>query len=170
MLCVAARKVSASYATCEECVAGKQVWMRIKAYATRRVARCKDDFKGFIAKGERIAIFDTFVNWWRCRQAELREKLLNAALAEKVCVSRMHDDFGTGGFFELPVAADMVWMTMGVDDIFYLEVFLLAGCEDIVLIAAGINDHSLFGFITGHYITADPHHTNHHLFNAHTVS
>jgi hypothetical protein len=63
----------------------------------------------------------------------------------------------------------MVGMAVGVDNIFYNELFIPAGSEDILLTATRINDHSFFCFITGHYITADPHHADCHLVNTHFV-
>jgi hypothetical protein len=61
----------------------------------------------------------------------------------------------------------MVWMSMCVYDIFYIDVFCLAGIKDIVLVATGINDGPLFCFIAGYYVAAYPHHSNGHLFDKH---
>ena len=127
LLGASTRKVSAAYATGKEGVTGKQVWLRIETNATRRVARCMDDRQVFIAKGERIAIFDRFIHRWRCRQTKLGEKLFDIVLAEEVCVSSVHDDIGTSGFFKTTVATDMIRMTMGVNDIFYSDIFCFAG-------------------------------------------
>ncbi len=127
LLAAATRKVGAADATGKEGVAGKQVWVRIKAYAARSMSWRMDDLEALVAKSDGVAIFDTFIHRWRCRQAKLGEKLFDVALAEKICVSRMHDDIGTSGFFKTSVATDVIWMTMGVNDIFYSDIFSLAG-------------------------------------------
>jgi hypothetical protein len=129
-----------------------------------------DDCERFFAKDEDVSINHTFVGRRGGRQAELGEKLSHLLMPEKIGVSSMHDNIGSGSILKQPVAANMIGMPVCVDDISDREIFLLAGSKDILLVAAGVNNHSFPGIITGHYITADPHHANRHLFNTHSVS
>ena len=79
----------------------------------------------------------------------------------------MHDDFGAGSLLDAGVAADMVWMAMGVDDIDDLEPAGAAIVEDAVLVATGVDNGGVFGLFAGDNVTTDSHHTNGELFDKH---
>ena len=79
----------------------------------------------------------------------------------------MHDDFRAGGFLQPAVAADVIGVTMGGDDIDDIEFGPTNGGQEAFLVTTGIDNDSLSRFLATEEIAADTHHPDNVLFYIH---
>ena len=77
----------------------------------------------------------------------------------------MHDDLRAGGLLDASVAADVVRVAVGVDDVLHLQLFFTAVVEDAILVAARVDDRGLAGGLAGDDVAADAHHAHGELFD-----
>ena len=70
-------------------------------------------------------------------------------------ICTMDEQLGTGGILEPLVAAGMVEVPVGVDDIDEAQIILGQGHEDLIDIPTGVDDCRLFGPLAAEYITID---------------
>jgi hypothetical protein len=79
----------------------------------------------------------------------------------------MHDNGSTAGLLDPPVAADMIGMSMGGNDILNGKLCPLHLGQNPLLIAAGINHRALAGLGAPDDIAANTHLPDSQLFDKH---
>ena len=122
------------------------------------------------AKGNGITILDDFVGRRRCRQIQRREKLCNIRPGKKFHIIFVQNNLRACRLLQKRVAAVMVRMGMGIDDVFHLIALFFTKGQYLLVITAGIDDDSHLRLLTCDQITTDTHHADNKLFNNHVLS
>jgi len=168
LLGVAAWEIGAAQPLDKQGIAGKKMGRGIETDPARGMAWGMENREGKVADDDLLAVANGSVHRRRGGQAEHGEIVDDLRPGKELGIRRMHEDGRAGGLLDYGVAADMVRVAVGADNRLDAESFPPAEGENLLLVAAGINDAALLGLLAAHNIAAHRHGAHDQLFDDHS--
>ena len=134
-----ARQIRSADRFHEQSIAAEDEAGSVQADAARRMPRRMNDFKPYIARGDGLPVFYQDIRGGRLRRAE-HSQHGDGCRRKHYRVSFMHDDFRAGKLFHLGIAADMVNVSVRVDDVINAQFVLLRHMDDVFNIVRRIDN------------------------------
>jgi hypothetical protein len=164
-----AGKVGPAHGPDKKGVAGKKVFLPVETHASGCMAGGVKHLQKLISELDSVPIPDLQIGGRGWPESHLAGHEFGAGQVEEFGIGLVHDDTGARAIRQDLVAAGVIGMAVGIDDVQGPQIDLVQAPEDDFFASGRIDQDPFPGLFTSHDIAKDGHGADEQLFNNHIV-